>query len=145
MNEEFLFVRDLRPGNWPNAEGSGRGARSTKMTIQKIKILGPRIPEQQLREMEMLLPWHAAGTLDAGDARRIDEALAREPELVKRYVEVCEECAETIHLNESLGGPSARAIRRLFAAIDGEPPRHHPAELRSKNSCQKKQKKSQSL
>jgi hypothetical protein len=34
-----------------------------------------------------------------------------------------EEYAETIHLNESLGAPSARAMAKLFAAIDGEPAR----------------------
>ena len=34
-----------------------------------------------------------------------------------------EEFAETIHLNESLGAPSARAMQRLFAGIDAEPAR----------------------
>lgn len=28
-------------------------------------------------EIEMLLPWHAAGTLSSRDARRVEEALAR--------------------------------------------------------------------
>jgi hypothetical protein len=31
---------------------------------------------------------------------------------------------ETIHLNQSLGTPSARVIRKLFAAIDAEPERY---------------------
>ena len=34
-----------------------------------------------------------------------------------------EEYAETIDLNESLGAPSARAMQKLFAAIDAEPAR----------------------
>ena len=34
-----------------------------------------------------------------------------------------EEYAETIHLNESLGAPSSRAMAKLFAAIDAEPAR----------------------
>jgi len=34
-----------------------------------------------------------------------------------------QEYAETIHLNESLGAPSAVAMKKLFAAIDAEPPR----------------------
>ena len=34
-----------------------------------------------------------------------------------------EEYAETIHLNESLGAPSSRAMAKLFAAIDAEPVR----------------------
>ena len=74
-------------------------------------------------EIEMLLPWHAAGTLNARDARRVDEALARDPELARQYAVIREEYAETIHLNESLGAPSARAMQKLFDAIDGEPVR----------------------
>jgi anti-sigma factor RsiW len=82
-----------------------------------------KILEPEPSEIEMLLPWHAAGTLDARDARRVDEALARDPELAKQYAVIREEYAETIHLNESLGAPSARAMQKLFAAIDGEPAR----------------------
>jgi len=82
-----------------------------------------KILEQEPSEIEMLLPWHAAGTLNARDARRVDEALARDPELAKQYAVIQEEYAETIHLNESLGAPSARAMQKLFAAIDGEPAR----------------------
>ncbi len=74
-------------------------------------------------EIEMLLPWHAAGTLNARDARRVEEALARDPELAKQYAVIREEYAQTIHLNESLGAPSVRAMQKLFAAIDGEPVR----------------------
>ena len=82
-----------------------------------------KILEPEPSEVEMLLPWHAAGTLDARDARRVDEALARDPELAKQYAVIQEEYAETIHLNESLGAPSTRAMQKLFAAIDGEPAR----------------------
>ena len=74
-------------------------------------------------EIEMLLPWHAAGTLNARDARRVEEALARDPDLARQYAVIREEYAETIHLNESLGAPSARAMQKLFAAIDEEPVR----------------------
>ncbi|MDB5577297.1 MAG: hypothetical protein JWR80_2473 [Bradyrhizobium sp.] len=80
--------------------------------------------DQEPSEIEMLLPWHAAGTLNPRDARRVDEALARDPELAKQYAVIREEYAETIHLNESLGAPSARAMQKLFAAIDGEPARN---------------------
>jgi hypothetical protein len=79
--------------------------------------------EQEPSEIEMLLPWHAAGTLDARDARRVDEALARDPVLARQYAVIRQEYAETIDLNESLGAPSARAMQKLFAAIDGEPVR----------------------
>src|ERR1700754_503222 len=80
-------------------------------------------------EIEMLLPWHAAGTLNARDARRVEEALARDPELARQYAVIREEYAETIHLNESLGAPSSRAMQKLFAAIDGEPARSPSASL----------------
>ena len=66
--------------------------------------------DQEPGEIEMLLPWHAAGTLNARDTRRVEEALARDPELAKQYAVIREEYAETIDLNESLGAPSARAM-----------------------------------
>jgi anti-sigma factor RsiW len=79
--------------------------------------------DQEPSEIEVLLPWHAAGTLNARDTRRVDEALARDPELARQYAVIREEYAETISLNESLGAPSARAMTKLFAAIDAEPAR----------------------
>jgi len=74
-------------------------------------------------DVEALLPWHAAGTLSRRDAQRVEEALARDPELARRYDLVREELGETIHLNETLGAPSARAMEKLFAKIDAEPAR----------------------
>src|SRR5262245_25566123 len=76
--------------------------------------------ERERREIESLLPWHAAGTLDRCDAERVERALAEDVELAQRYQFVREELAETIRLNESLGAPSARAMEKLFAAIDAE-------------------------
>jgi hypothetical protein len=74
-------------------------------------------------EIELLLPWHAAGTLDRRDAARVEAALADDPELARRYEAVREELGQTIHLNETLGAPSPRAMVDLFAKIDAEPPR----------------------
>lgn len=71
-------------------------------------------------EIEYLLPWHAAGTLSRRDAERVERALASDQELARRFDLVREELSETIHLNESLGAPSARAMEKLFAAIDAE-------------------------
>jgi anti-sigma-K factor RskA len=82
-------------------------------------------PEHQ--EIEALLPWYAAGTLSRRDANRVEQALAGDRELARQYDLVREELVETIHLNETLGAPSARAMERLFAAIDAEEvraPRH---------------------
>jgi hypothetical protein len=88
-----------------------------------MMAMSKKILEQEPTEIEMLLPWHAAGTLNARDVRRVDEALARDPELAKQYAAIREEYAETIDLNESLGAPSARAMQKLFTAIDAEPAR----------------------
>ena len=82
-----------------------------------------KLREQEPGEIELLLPWHAAGTLNARDARKLDEALARDPELARQFAVIREEYTETIDLNESLGAPSARAMQKLFAAIDAEPAR----------------------
>ena len=86
------------------------------MAVQKML-------EQEPGELEMLLPWHAAGTLSARDAKRVEEALAHDPGLAKQYAVIREEYTETIGLNESLGAPSARAMAKLFTAIDAEPER----------------------
>jgi hypothetical protein len=82
-----------------------------------------KLPDMHPEEVEALLPWHAAGTLSARDARRVDDALANNPTLARQYAVIQDEFAETIHLNESLGAPSSRAMQRLFAGIDAEPAR----------------------
>ena len=86
-----------------------------------MMALSKKMLEQEPSEIELLLPWHAAGTLNARDARRVEEALASDPELARQYAAIRGEYEETIHLNESLGAPSARAMQKLFAAIDAEP------------------------
>jgi hypothetical protein len=73
-----------------------------------------------LGDLEELLPWHAAGTLDSDEAAEVERALAADPELARRFALVREELTETILLNESLGAPSARAMETLFRAIDQE-------------------------
>jgi hypothetical protein len=82
-------------------------------------------------DVEGLLPWHATGTLNSRDARRVDEALKRDPELAKQYALIQDEIAETIHVNESLGAPSSRAMQKLFAGIEAEPirPARRPANV----------------
>jgi len=88
-----------------------------------------KIVEQEPGEIELLLPWHAAGTLNARDTRRVEEALAHDPELARQYAVIREEYAGTIELNESLGAPSVRAMQKLFAAIDAEPVRRPGASM----------------
>ena len=76
---------------------------------------------REREEIEALLPWHAAGTLSRRDAERVELALATDQELARHYDLVREELAETIHLNETLGAPSARAMEALLGKIDAEP------------------------
>jgi anti-sigma-K factor RskA len=84
-----------------------------------MNAMSKEAPERQ--DIEALLPWHAAGTLSRRDAQRVEQALASDQDLARQYQTVREELAETIRLNESLGAPSARAMEKLFAAIDAEP------------------------
>jgi anti-sigma factor RsiW len=89
--------------------------------------------EGELNEIELLLPWHAAGTLNQRDKQRVETALADDPELARRYELVREELGETINVNETLGAPSVRAMEALFAKIDAEPTRVHRVPAVSAN------------
>src|SRR5262245_55335566 len=71
-------------------------------------------------EIEELLPWYATGTLNGRDAERIEQTLAGDVEMAQRYELVRRELAETTRLNEALGVPSARAMEKLFGAINAE-------------------------
>lgn len=81
------------------------------------------VNENEGNDVELLLPWHAAGTLSHRDTQRVEAALASDAELARRYELVREELGQTIELNESLGAPSARAMEALFAKIGSEPAR----------------------
>jgi anti-sigma factor RsiW len=87
--------------------------------MNAIKKEANELPE----DVELLLPWHAAGTLSRRDAARVEQALANDNELAARYELVREELGEAIRLNENLGAPSTRAMESLFAKIDAEPVR----------------------
>jgi hypothetical protein len=80
-------------------------------------MINKRLERQKI---ERLLPWHAAGTLSRREADLVERALAGDTELAQRYDLVRQELAETIHLNETLGAPSERAMEKLFAAIEAE-------------------------
>ena len=88
------------------------------------------LSEEERRAVEELLPWYAAGTLSRAEMRRVEAAIARDPQLARDYESVREERAGTVHVNESLGAPSARAMEKLFANIDAEPARR-PAHVPS--------------
>jgi hypothetical protein len=63
-------------------------------------------------EIEELLPWHAPGTLSRRDADRVEEALAGDRELARRYELVRQELAED--------DPPQRDARRTVSARYGE-------------------------
>jgi hypothetical protein len=79
--------------------------------------------QTEREEIEALLPWHAAGTLNRRDAQRVEAALEEDRDLARQFELVRDELSETIHLNETLGAPSARAMEKLFAGIEAEPKR----------------------
>jgi anti-sigma-K factor RskA len=83
--------------------------------------------EREPSEIELLLPWYAAGTLDAADAQQVEAALAADPELAQRYEWVRAEFAEETSINEASGGPSAGDVKTLFAKIDALPARRPAA------------------
>jgi hypothetical protein len=58
--------------------------------------------------------------LSRNESDHVENALAADVELARRYALVLEELAEANHLNEALGEPSASVAETLFAAIDIE-------------------------
>jgi anti-sigma factor RsiW len=72
-------------------------------------------------EIELLLPWYAAGTLDAHESQQVEAALANDPELAARYEWVRAELAQETHVSEAAGEPSGRDVKALFAKIDALP------------------------
>lgn len=85
-----------------------------------------------MHAIEVLLPWHVAGVLDRATARRVDEALMRDPGLAARYAAVQDEWAATVRVIEDLGVPSQHVWHRVLAAIDAEPPRAGAVRERSR-------------
>ena len=102
------------PGNTVRAMAELLAA---KVSERAHNMINKRLERQ---EIERLLPWHAAGTLSRREADLVERALAGDTELAQRYGLVRQELAETVHLNETLGAPSERAMEKLFAAIEAE-------------------------
>jgi hypothetical protein len=88
--------------------------------MRLAKMTTKSLPERGLTEIELLLPWYAAGALNERQAEGVEKALARDVRLAEQYAAIEEEYAAVIDLNENLSVPSARAMQRLFASIDDE-------------------------
>ncbi len=71
-------------------------------------------------ELELLLPWYAAGTLGRGEVERLDRALASDQELSRLHDLVREELTETVRVNQSLPAPMAGVMERLMSRIEAE-------------------------
>lgn len=82
------------------------------------------------REIEELLPWYAAGVATPEEARRVEAAMAADPELKRSFELVREDQDAVIVGNDTLKGPSARAYEKFMAALDAEPARAAPISER---------------
>jgi anti-sigma factor RsiW len=86
------------------------------------------VKQSEPSEIELLLPWYAAGTLDARESQQVEAALANDPELAARYEWVRAELAQETLVSEAAGEPSGRDVKTLFARIDALPaPRSRPS------------------
>jgi hypothetical protein len=74
-------------------------------------------------EVELLLPWYAAGTLDPAEMRQVEAALASDPELASRYDWARAEFTQETAIGDAAGEPSPFDAQALFAKIDALPVR----------------------
>ena len=79
------------------------------------------VKQSEPSEIELLLPWYAAGTLDPRESQQVETALATDPELAARYEWVRAELEQETHVSEAAGEPSGRDVKTLFAKIDALP------------------------
>jgi hypothetical protein len=87
------------------------------------------VKQSEPSEIELLLPWYAAGTLDARESQQVERALANDPELAARYEWVRAELEQETHVSEAAGEPSARDVKTLFAKIDALPAQKSRASI----------------
>ncbi len=78
-------------------------------------------------EIELMLPWYAAGTLNRREAAQVEAALANDPELARRLEWVRAEFAQEIYINEEAASPPDNDVKALFAKIDALPARRPAA------------------
>ena len=83
----------------------------------------PRTSANEPSEVELLLPWYAAGTLNRREAAQVEAALAADPALAERLEWVRAEFAQEIYINEEAASPPDSDVKALFAKIDALPAR----------------------
>lgn len=79
--------------------------------------------DREPSEIELLLPWYAAGTLDREETQQVEAALAADPALAERYQWVRAELKQENDVNEAYSAPPQHDANRLFARIDALPTR----------------------
>src|SRR3984957_3527096 len=87
------------------------------------------VKQSEPSEIELLLPWYAAGTLDARESQQVEAALANDPERAARYEWVRAELAQETLVSEAAGEPSGRDVKTLFARIDALPAQKSPSSI----------------
>jgi anti-sigma-K factor RskA len=90
--------------------------------MNAVKNTAQNSPNQP-SEVELLLPWYAAGTLDRREAAQVEAALAADPKLAERLEWVRAEFAQEIYINEEAASPPDNDVKALFAKIDALPAR----------------------
>jgi hypothetical protein len=99
-------------------QGGNFSCASGVLNAEEIRRGANKQPAQH--DVLELLPWYATGRLSNRHAERVEQALAGDRKLAQRYELARRELAETTRLNETLGAPSARAMKKLFAAINAD-------------------------
>ena len=90
----------------------------------------PRNSSNEPSDVELLLPWYAAGTLSRREAAQVEAALAADPALAERLEWVRAEFAQEIYINEKAASPPDNDVKALFAKIDALPARRPGASAR---------------
>ncbi len=84
------------------------------------------------RSVSELLPWYAAGTLDAADTARVEAALAADPSLRDELEIVREDQDATFALAEAAPRPSPRVLDDLMRRVEAEPAKLSHVAARAK-------------
>jgi flagellar basal body-associated protein FliL len=78
--------------------------------------------ERERAEVEMLLPWYVTDRLDHSDKAKVDDFLARHPDMAVQLDLVRAEREQSVLGNEALGAPAAGALDRLMASLPAARP-----------------------
>jgi len=76
---------------------------------------------EDVDDVDALLPWYAAGALSADKRAKVEVALGQRPELRASLATIEEDRGETIALNEALGAPGPDAWARVLHGVQAAP------------------------